>query len=120
MIRRPPRSTLFPYTTLFRSLLRAPRRSLHPESDGRARRRPRRGREHGGGLPRPPGEASRRRDGRLVTFLGTLRALRAVPDQRRQEPAVQARRRRHRPSRPIRADPLLPLAGRPPPAFTGP
>src|SRR2546430_6000705 len=24
MIRRPPRSTLFPYTTLFRSLLRAP------------------------------------------------------------------------------------------------
>src|SRR4051794_41737384 len=26
MIRRPPRSTLFPYTTLFRSWLRAPRR----------------------------------------------------------------------------------------------
>src|SRR3712207_7308093 len=26
MIRRPPRSTLFPYTTLFRSALRAPRR----------------------------------------------------------------------------------------------
>src|SRR2546426_3473856 len=25
MIRRPPRSTLFPYTTLFRSVLRAPR-----------------------------------------------------------------------------------------------
>src|SRR2546422_5083641 len=30
MIRRPPRSTLFPYTTLFRSSLRAPRR--HPPS----------------------------------------------------------------------------------------
>src|SRR5258707_13699220 len=29
MIRRPPRSTLFPYTTLFRSLL--PRRSAPPE-----------------------------------------------------------------------------------------
>src|SRR3712207_6859535 len=26
MIRRPPRSTLFPYTTLFRSVARAPRR----------------------------------------------------------------------------------------------
>src|SRR3712207_7398699 len=33
MIRRPPRSTLFPYTTLFRSLLRlrAPLRALEPE-----------------------------------------------------------------------------------------
>src|SRR2546422_2568180 len=28
MIRRPPRSTLFPYTTLFRSLLRNPARTL--------------------------------------------------------------------------------------------
>src|SRR5258708_13362572 len=28
MIRRPPRSTLFPYTTLFRSLIRLPRLSL--------------------------------------------------------------------------------------------
>src|SRR3712207_7031975 len=28
MIRRPPRSTLFPYTTLFRSLLAAPARQL--------------------------------------------------------------------------------------------
>src|SRR5256885_10845030 len=28
MIRRPPRSTLFPYTTLFRSLLAAPEREL--------------------------------------------------------------------------------------------
>src|SRR3712207_7278163 len=31
MIRRPPKSTLFPYTTLFRSLrLRAPTRPIHP------------------------------------------------------------------------------------------
>src|SRR5260370_26949344 len=30
MIRRPPRSTLFPYTTLFRSRGRTPRPSRHP------------------------------------------------------------------------------------------
>src|SRR5256885_10368476 len=30
MIRRPPRSTLFPYTTLFRSHLPEPLRELHP------------------------------------------------------------------------------------------
>src|SRR3712207_8210248 len=29
MIRRPPRSTLFPYTTLFRSVLRRRRRAVH-------------------------------------------------------------------------------------------
>src|SRR2546430_7464110 len=34
MIRRPPRSTLFPYTTLFRSCA-APRRPLHPVSGSR-------------------------------------------------------------------------------------
>src|SRR5258705_1850753 len=42
MIRRPPRSTLFPYTTLFRSLLRpeelpelrAPRNDRHGQEDG--------------------------------------------------------------------------------------
>src|SRR2546425_6209492 len=33
MIRRPPRSTLFPYTTLFRSLLRARRRLVPERSD---------------------------------------------------------------------------------------
>src|SRR3989454_11182174 len=32
MIRRPPRSTLFPYTTLFRSLTRGPKRSEPPEA----------------------------------------------------------------------------------------
>src|SRR2546426_7630250 len=38
MIRRPPRSTLFPYTTLFRSHWDAPTRTLHAKSvnlDGR-------------------------------------------------------------------------------------
>src|SRR5436309_9224595 len=34
MIRRPPRSTLFPYTTLFRSSLRALRRSRHAKAPG--------------------------------------------------------------------------------------
>src|SRR3712207_7588571 len=30
MIRRPPRSTLFPYTTLFRSLVNSTEKSVHP------------------------------------------------------------------------------------------
>src|SRR2546425_8503179 len=48
MIRRPPRSTLFPYTTLFRSMVRT-RRRLH----GRARARlPDVGPAHGGLFPR--------------------------------------------------------------------
>src|SRR2546426_3032045 len=34
MIRRPPRSTLFPYTTLFRSVRRAQRRSLRRRAGG--------------------------------------------------------------------------------------
>src|SRR5256885_7243224 len=32
MIRRPPRSTLFPYTTLFRSLARVPIHKMRPHS----------------------------------------------------------------------------------------
>src|SRR3712207_7259327 len=43
MIRRPPRSTLFPYTTLFRSL-RDPSTNGHPRSSGRG----------GGGRRGPP------------------------------------------------------------------
>src|SRR5690349_22817767 len=46
MIRRPPRSTLFPYTTLFRSLA----------SDGRHP-----------GLPHPTGRRRHRRRGRLLS-----------------------------------------------------
>src|SRR3712207_7064148 len=47
MIRRPPRSTLFPYTTLFRSGRRgAPRRSRGP--DGRRARRRQPGHDAGG------------------------------------------------------------------------
>src|SRR2546430_6111633 len=57
MIRRPPRSTLFPYTTLFRSLrrvraLRAPAR--------RARREPRRAEPRAGPLPLGRPGAARR------------------------------------------------------------
>src|SRR2546422_4619528 len=38
MIRRPPRSTLFPYTTLFRSLLRIKHHDLGPEAAAHERR----------------------------------------------------------------------------------
>src|SRR3989475_6704671 len=61
MIRRPPRSTLFPYTTLFRSssgtagrALRAARRSRRARPRAarrRRRRRSRRGRGEGGRSP---------------------------------------------------------------------
>src|SRR2546425_1763370 len=48
MIRRPPRSTLFPYTTLFRSRSRPPRsRATAPRSPARPiRRTPLRSEEH--------------------------------------------------------------------------
>src|SRR3712207_7739061 len=56
MIRRPPRSTLFPYTTLFRSIGRgepAVRLALHPEDlvPSRARHRP----QSEGSIRRRPG-----------------------------------------------------------------
>src|SRR3712207_8863686 len=41
MIRRPPRSTLFPYTTLFRSMIPLARRPIAPDAGGRqVERRP--------------------------------------------------------------------------------
>src|SRR3712207_7454602 len=65
MIRRPPRSTLFPYTTLFRSPV------LPPGGDRHRRLRPRRGerpRRQRGGLRRRPGHPSEglRRDDHAV------------------------------------------------------
>src|SRR5689334_24019273 len=59
MLRRPPRSTLFPYTTLFRSASLAPRDGRHPAPVPRtARVGP--GRLHGG-APRG-GDLAARRD----------------------------------------------------------
>src|SRR2546425_5687252 len=56
MIRRPPRSTLFPYTTLFRS--RWPpcnlRRTLEPNARQDLCRRPRRNQNDEGSAPPPP------------------------------------------------------------------
>src|SRR2546427_2243378 len=54
MIRRPPRSTLFPYTTLFRSRLREPpaRRALEVGEDDRGDARGRRSRRRGAGAVR--------------------------------------------------------------------
>src|SRR2546422_6122759 len=46
MIRRPPRSTLFPYTTLFRSLSRPPRVPAPPRPPHHARLPPRGLRAH--------------------------------------------------------------------------
>src|SRR3712207_8345841 len=56
MIRRPPRSTLFPYTTLFRSA-----RAARPRRGGRARRRRGRVAAHPRGAARPPRRLARRR-----------------------------------------------------------
>src|SRR3712207_8183292 len=67
MIRRPPRSTLFPYTTLFRSLLLR----VHPVQDAAAARggRPRRARGR-------RGRRGRRRGGARLARLHGLRLLR--------------------------------------------
>src|SRR6266496_5915605 len=46
MIRRPPRSTLFPYTTLFRSLRHRPTTGRGPGYSGPARARSERSEEH--------------------------------------------------------------------------
>src|SRR3712207_9175361 len=51
-IRRPPRSPLFPYTTLFRSTRRGPRAPGGPPR--RARRPPRRSRRRGSSRPSQP------------------------------------------------------------------
>src|SRR3712207_2250248 len=62
MIRRPPRSTLFPYTTLFRSIRLHRSDDRRRASGGMRRRRP-------GGADREPerrGRAERRRAGRGV------------------------------------------------------
>src|SRR3712207_7707114 len=57
MIRRPPRSTLFPYTTLFRSL-----RAVLPRPVAPAARPPRRGAPPAGARVEPPARARRLRE----------------------------------------------------------
>src|SRR3712207_7764562 len=75
MIRRPPRSTLFPYTTLFRSPERPPARRPQarggPAADGRGpRREPRRQRRPGG----PDGHLAVGRGDRKSTRLNSSHA----------------------------------------------
>src|SRR5208337_5224279 len=53
MIRRPPRSTLFPYTTLFRSCRHRPVLRRAPRRSRRRRRRPARSEEHTSELQSP-------------------------------------------------------------------
>src|SRR2546426_11369547 len=68
MIRRPPRSTLFPYTTLFRSRrararLRRARRPARPD---RRRERPGRGREEAGRVGERDRKSTRLNSSHLV------------------------------------------------------
>src|SRR5256885_10905481 len=53
MIRRPPRSTLFPYTTLFRSARHPPRCAFGRSRCAGGSRRPRRSEEHTSELQSP-------------------------------------------------------------------
>src|SRR2546425_8159911 len=61
MIRRPPRSTLFPYTTLFRSEDEGGVRHLHPRDGAALLRRPRGGTQDQGTRVRSRGGAAGRR-----------------------------------------------------------
>src|SRR2546422_8806614 len=69
MIRRPPRSTLFPYTTLFRSL-RVPREV--PAGAGGGGSRPRLHLEPAHGPARPPAPAGDRKSTRLNSSHGYI------------------------------------------------
>src|SRR2546422_2553033 len=101
MIRRPPRSTLFPYTTLFRSAVRPPAA----------------GRHHAAKPARP--DRSLRRLPRVVPRLGRRRLLPAVaaaePARTRGRPAPRLARRRLAPRRPVEPGrpPLLVAPGAP-------
>src|SRR3712207_8254333 len=64
MIRRPPRSTLFPYTTLFRSL----------PLDGRARRHGRQPRRPAAGAQAPPAPPAHAAPGRRLDAAGPHRS----------------------------------------------
>src|SRR3712207_8227801 len=77
MIRRPPRSTLFPYTTLFRSR----RRSRDRDRRLRARRRP------------PGGNLRRTRDGTPASILRTKRGV--APPRRSEEHTSELQSRQY-------------------------
>src|SRR2546422_4433570 len=80
MIRRPPRSTLFPYTTLFRSALGHPHPHLRRgvrAGPRAARRRHREGRDAGAVLDQPPrlhGAAHRRHHARSEEHTSELQS----------------------------------------------
>src|SRR5258708_22218540 len=65
MIRRPPRSTLFPYTTLFRSPLRGGESRRGPLAVSSSGARGALARRRHGGFGRPHGDLSRSRNGAL-------------------------------------------------------
>src|SRR3989441_11830291 len=89
MIRRPPRSTLFPYTTLFRSHDRSRAVGANGGEDHALRVRTGDGRygERGGAVPQgeePPGPRGRRRPRRLDLHPGRAASSeeRGAPPQR--------------------------------------
>src|SRR2546426_12152091 len=96
MIRRPPRSTLFPYTTLFRS-----RRGARRRAGGVADREPREAR--GSGLP-----AGSRRSARAVTAQPVAQAVATRP--RRGAPLAVSYSRHRRTRRTITSE-LLAIPG---------
>src|SRR2546430_8315001 len=76
MIRRPPRSTLFPYTTLFRSLLDLAGIAYRPGASPSNDDRPRRGASpHVAGMPQrvPPGLWPYAQSVRLAPYGNTVR-----------------------------------------------
>src|SRR3712207_4269158 len=73
MIRRPPRSTLFPYTTLFRSRRDRPRQRRPQDGPPRAGRLPR-----GGGAGRPGGHG---RGGRRADSMSRVRTVELRPGE---------------------------------------
>src|SRR2546425_3075781 len=122
MIRRPPRSTLFPYTTLFRSLQRVPR-SFRPVVPPLERRHVQRHRRQVVEQDRPWGERAHRGDAFQVPLAGVahLDLARLLARLRREIAEVvvlgliakHAAQQRDRPSRAAAPAAQLPLAFEP-------
>src|SRR3989449_10920381 len=131
MIRRPPRSTLFPYTTLFRSRCRLAARRRRRRPLGRALRRPlgrrapgpargaraarfpwrRRGARPGAAAPRPPAaeaaEAPQPGDALREDRRRARHGGRRAPTGRRRSAALRCRPRRQPPRLGPRGDARL-------------